>query len=154
SAGNVTEKQLMIPAGTKVEVIEIQDEFARVQWDSDEGWTKFSNLLAESWDLTYATRFTSEEKLGLETTASKETRIRYEEDGTMLLGVVSKKNANKRDSADHNKVLPDILDQGQPCLVLEQDGQGYVRVLDYAGTWNADAVPAGWWTRSSNITIR
>ena len=150
-SGNTTAKVVSIPKGTTVDRLAEQGEFTRVRWAGYEGWTAPSNLDIEVWDLTYATRFQSEAKLGLETTAPRDTRLRFEEDGTLKLGRVSKQRANKRNAENLSQWLPDTLDPNTRCLVLEQRGR-YLRVLDYEGTWDAESSPPGWWTAASNIT--
>jgi len=149
-SGNTTPIRVKIPLGTKVEKYAQKGDFLEVGWGAERGWTASRNIHVETWDPTYATRFASKDKAGLESEAPKTKRLPFERDGTLLLGTVIASHANKRDPGDLSNYLSDILPKGTPCLVLEERQSCY-RVLDYAGEWDADADPPGWWTRTGNI---
>lgn len=155
--GNTTSFKDKIPEGIKVIIKSpkkakgTKSEYVLVTWDEGnrEGWTDYRNLTPIEWNLTFATAFRAQSKMGLETSESKRTRLRFEDDGILLRGKVVKEKANKRDPV-HFRVLPDELELGEPCLVLERRGSFY-RVIDFAGAWGATNSPPGWWTKRYNI---
>ncbi len=152
--GNTSDAKLKLPTNTLVDVKEKRGrgrgKVARIKWDEQEGWTAYSNLAQEWWHLKYATRFSDKERKGREMEFPKSTRLKFEEDGTILLAKVTRRNAFRHDENDGFERTRDRLVRGTPCIVLEQRGR-YSRVLDYAGTWNAEGSPPGWWTKTFKL---